>query len=248
VDKRKMAVAKESIITEIQRTAAENDGVPLGLRAFERETGISASSWQGKYWLNWSDAVIAAGFPPNSRNEAHDRTFMLENLAKLTRKNGRFPTYADTRMEKNSNQSFPGIEAINRLGSLAERIELVRQYASENSEYSDVLGLLPEIDMHEDSPPSETDLPSDGYVYMGLLKMGRERRYKIGKTNLVERRKDQISVQLPEDLELIHAIRTDDASGIEAYWHRRFGAKRTKGEWFDLSRQDVTTFKRRKFM
>jgi Meiotically up-regulated gene 113 len=85
-------------------------------------------------------------------------------------------------------------------------------------------------------------------VYLGLLKLGREKRYKIGKAVLVERRKDQISIQLHEDLELVHAITTDDAYGIEDYWHRRFAVRNTKGEWFSLSRQDVEAFKRRKFM
>lgn len=88
----------------------------------------------------------------------------------------------------------------------------------------------------------------EGYVYMALLTLGREKRYKIGKAVLVERRTDQISLQMPEGLELVHAIRTDDAYGIEEYWHRRFAAKRTKGEWFSLSRQDISAFKRRKFM
>ena len=87
-----------------------------------------------------------------------------------------------------------------------------------------------------------------GFVYMGLLKLGREKRYKIGKAVLVERRTDQISLQLPEDLELVHAINTDDAYGIEDYWHRRFASKNSRGEWFLLSRQDVEAFKRRKFM
>jgi hypothetical protein len=64
----------------------------------------------------------------------------------------------------------------------------------------------------------------------------------------VERRRDQLSIQLPEDLELVHAISTDDAYGIEDYWHRRFAAKNTKGEWFALSREDVEAFKQRKFM
>ena len=88
----------------------------------------------------------------------------------------------------------------------------------------------------------------EGYVYMGLLKLGRERRCKIGKAVLIERRTDQVSLQLPEDLELVHAIRTNDAYGIEEYWHKRFAAKNTKGEWFSLSRQDIEAFKRRKFM
>jgi len=78
---------------------------------------------------------------------------------------------------------------------------------------------------------------------MGVLKIGRERRYKIGKAILVGRKTDQISLQLPGDLELVHH-RTDDAYGIEDYWHRRFEPKNTKGE----SREDVQAFKKRKFM
>ena len=241
-----MAATKESIITEIQRTASDNGGVPLGQTTFERETGISTSSWRGKYWRNWGDAVRAAGFAANLRNEAHEQSFLIMNLARLTKQNRRFPTYADMRLEREANNSFPAHQPLTRLGTVAERVELVRRYAIENPEYKEILEFLPQTPDDDDTSSLQPTSTLDGYVYMGLLKVGREKRYKIGKTNHVERRRDQISIQLPEDLEHVHSIKTDDATGIEAYWHKRFEAKRTKGEWFVLSREEVQAFKRRK--
>ena len=85
------------------------------------------------------------------------------------------------------------------------------------------------------------NIPNEiGEVY--LFKSGRY--YKIGKTNDTVRRGNEIRIQLPEKTEMIHSIKTDDLSGVEAYWHRRFKSKRMNGEWFDLNSSDVKAFKR----
>jgi Meiotically up-regulated gene 113 len=61
---------------------------------------------------------------------------------------------------------------------------------------------------------------------------------------LVDRRLSELGVTASVKHELAHEIKTDDPSGVEAYWHRRFQAQRMRGEWFKLSAADVRAFKR----
>lgn len=81
-------------------------------------------------------------------------------------------------------------------------------------------------------------------ISFDMVRHGSRREYKIGRTNNPIRREGEISVELPQKLEPIHVITTDDPAGIEAYWHRRFAEKRLKNEWFALMPDDVRAFKR----
>ena len=82
-----------------------------------------------------------------------------------------------------------------------------------------------------------------GVVY--LLKSGAN--FKIGRSNDLMGRLSQLRTGQSGALVLVHTIATDDPPGIEAYWHRRFAARRIKGEWFKLDSADVSSFKRRRF-
>jgi hypothetical protein len=250
---------KQRILNEIKRTAAANCGVPLGRSRFYQETGIKESDWIGKVWVRWNDALRDAGFEPNSLQTAYNDNTIIEKFIGLVRDLGHFPVNAEIRMRARSDNDFPSHNTIARLGSKQQIAKKLLEHCKDRAEYEDVVSicalLIAQSIKHHKSECSTEGLldnsstsTKEGYVYMALLKLGQEKRYKIGKAVLVERRTDQISLQLPEDLELIHTIKTDDAYGIEHYWHRRFAAKNTKGEWFLLSKQDVEVFRRRKFM
>ncbi len=77
-----------------------------------------------------------------------------------------------------------------------------------------------------------------GSVY--LLKAGPF--YKIGKSISFEKRLKQIKLQLPYPVEVVHTISTPEYSKLETYWHQRFRGKRTNGEWFLLTEEDVKEF------
>ncbi len=209
---------------------------------FKKETGIARDAWLGKFWRRWNEAVEEAGFTPNAPTPAVERDELLKYLAQLTRENRRFPTDADLSIAKVNGARLPHKHAFRKLGGISIRIDLVRAYARKHSDYEDILPYLPESVSVE--PIAQGQPGRDGAVYM--LKLGKH--YKIGKSFRVPQRHREIAIELPEKPDVVHVITTDDPAGIEAYWHNRFVEKRTNGEWFSLSREDVAAFKRRRFM
>lgn len=238
-------MTKQHILSEIRRTASANGGVPLGIRTFERETGIRQADWFGTYWKSWGDAVREAGFQPNTLTPRISEDELLKRYALLTRELGRAPVKGDIRLKKRQDPSFPSdVALVRRFGSYAELRSRAHAYCSRVGGLDDVRDVLSSFATPTEKQPSSTspEVPL-GFVY--LIKSGRH--YKIGKTNSVGRRERELAIQLPEKARRVHAIKTDDPDGIEAYWHKRFDSKRAHGEWFKLEAADVAAFKRRKF-
>ena len=239
---------KKYIIDEIIRTTKENNGIPLGIGRFEKETGIKHADWWGKYWSKWGDAVKEAGFKPNILTAAYNKNYLIEQMILLIREIKKFPTMGDIRMKCFNTHNFPCYNAIiNGLGVKHEVAQEILSYCKDKSEYRDIIEICNKVRDADTGKGKNQDVSKEndiqfGYVY--LMKSGRY--YKIGKSDCVEKRHYELGTKLPEELKIIHKIKTDDPYGIEAYWHKRFEDNRKGGEWFDLSSSDVTAFKRRK--
>ena len=241
------AVSKERILAEIRRTAEENSGVALGKGRFAKETGIQEWDWAGRYWTRWGDAVREAGYEPNQLKRRLPDETLLEQLMLLTRELGHFPTANELKMRARRGDGFPSPKVFSRWGSKRARAHRLVTYCREHPDCDDVLSILATVtdaaDSTEDAEPGAQ--PSAwGEVY--LMKSGRY--YKLGRSISAGRRERELQLQLPERATRIHVIQTDDPIGIERYWHERFADRRKNGEWFELTRDDVSAFKRRKFM
>jgi hypothetical protein len=207
---------REEIISAIQNYAKKNDGNAPGQEQFSRLTGVTPSSWRGRIWLRWSDALIEAGFQPNQMAQALDSELLLSKLAFLTRKYRRLPTEPELKMERVNDVTFPSHAVFYKFGNKSARTELLRAFAERTHEFKDIISLLPTVtDNASDTSYSVEHVFTDGFVYM--LKLGKH--YKIGKTSSVPRRHREISLELPNKPDVVHTIRTDDPDGIEKYWH-----------------------------
>jgi hypothetical protein len=240
-------MTKEEILAEIKRTTELNNGKPLGKIRFEKETGIRESDWIGRYWVKWSEAIAEAGFKPNRMQVAYSKDYLLESYATLITKLQHVPTNAEVRLTASQDSTFPSHNTFSRFGSKLSLLNAVYEYCQKNPEYSSIVGLVRDsansLNKAKKRKPEEKD-DSAGYVY--LIKFGEV--YKIGNSNNVERRFREIKTQMPYEGKIVHNISTGDPEGIERYWHEFFREKRLKGEWFQLSADDVIYFKKRKIM
>jgi len=244
---------KQMILSEIRRIAANNDGKPPGVDRFRTETGIGEHEWRGTFWARWGDAVREAGFAPLEWTTGSSAEEILEELAKLVRQYGKYPTNSEILLSKKKNEKIPTPKAlVRKLGPKAEAIRRLINYCRCGDTNSDVFEILARLDAGKNSEERADErmtgagkLKPSGHVY--LVKSGK--LYKIGCSENHWRRKSELHKKTAEGITEVHTISAiDDASGIERYWHERFEEKRQHGEWFDLSPEDISAFKKRKFM
>ncbi len=237
-------MTKQHILQEIKRVALANGGKPPGRLSFYKATSIKEQDWFGKYWPRWNDAIREAGFAPNQMQVGYEEVFLIEKLIGLTREIGHFPVKGELRMKACNEPGFPSDKAFERLGSKNQRVAKVAEYCRQKNGFEDVIRMCEAASpkTKKDEAPEEESESAEKIGTVYLIKSGKF--YKIGKTKSIGRREYDLAIQLAEKPTTMHVIKTDDPDGIEAYWHRRFAAKRKNGEWFDLNASDVKAFKR----
>lgn len=240
---------KGHILAEIRRTAEANGGVALGRMKFYAETGIKETDWSGKYWARWGDAITEAGYPPNTLKKAYKDEFLLEKLASWIKNKERFPVKTELKMEAHRDKTFPSHNTFDRFGPKHNLIARLLNFCAGRTGYEDVMEILKPLSKHVEETP-EDEKPDSGTVFGCVYLMKSGRYYKLGRSNAVGRRERELQIQLPERANVVHSIKTDDPVGIEQYWHKRFEDRRCRkeAEWFELTAQDVASFRRRKFM
>lgn len=223
---------KALILAAIRKAAAENGGLPPPEFQFRRATGFPGYTWRGKYWPRWSDALQDAGII-NPRIAAKDDEYLLSKLAAAVRHYQRVPTGTELAHYARNHPGFPAQMTLTRrfLGK-RQLIDALRRWAESKPDMADVAGFC---SRDRNASARRDELPA---VY--LLRSGEF--FKIGWTHTLVQRIDDLQNGLPEPAELVHVIRTVDPRGVEALWHRRFAARRVKGEWFRLTPEDVAVF------
>lgn len=234
--------SKESIIAAYNDLVAGKDGKVIAEAVFTRETGISSYHWSGGYWRSWSAFQADAGHTPNSPTEKIPDETLLHRFSELALERNEIPTEADLNLKRKEDRSFPDKSCFRRWRGRNALLAKVAEYCVGKDQFAPVLQLLKQgvsntLDRRLDS------FQVKGFVY--LLRSGKY--YKLGRTNAVGRRLRELAIQLPQKPDTVHVIETDDPEGIEQYWHHRFADKRQEGEWFALSPEELSAFKKRRF-
>lgn len=238
---------RQEIVQEIKRTAIA--GRALGEDAFSSATGIKQHEWR-KHWTRWNQAVIEAGFPPNTLTTKYADEVLGTGLAELARSLGSMPVKGDIDQRKAADPSFPSYVAFRRWKGGGTLAAALYRFCGDRDDLSDVATMC-KPRATEVRRTAAREKVVNGYVY--LKRYGRSGRdYKLGKTEDVRRRHAQLESMYPGELRHVHSIPTDDPTGIERYWRTRFEDRRlpnkgARGEIFRLDPEEVRAFRARDY-
>lgn len=84
--------------------------------------------------------------------------------------------------------------------------------------------------------------PKSGPGFVYLMHATGTDLYKIGLSANPIKRLYKLNGESPYEIKILHTIFVDSMLIAEGYFHRIFGAKRIKNEWFRLDSYDVSVF------
>lgn len=239
-------MTKDLVAQRIRALAAERDG-HVSLRTFLQETGIKEQWLRTQTWYGgWNKLLEELGIGTKSFSVPRTSPAEIsEAIAKLLLRDGQWPTEDALARERRRDDNFPSLKVIRPLRKSGALARLIVQLGESETRFSKAAEIAAPYAKESDDPmPDSSREKVRGYVYM--LRSGR--RYKIGKSTDPSRRWREVRLELPEETIQVHSIPTDDPTGIEAYWHQRFAAKRVRNtEFFELDADDVRAFKRRSY-
>jgi hypothetical protein len=177
---------RQQIVAEIKRIALDNGGDAPGIQAFGRTTGIKKSDWYPHIWLRWGDALVEAGYAPNTFQTKTSDEVLLEKYIEFARELGRLPVEGEIRRKARGNVSFPNHSAFYRFGGKQKLLAALAAYCRRAAGFEDVLALCVEGANASAGASAERGgevKVATGFVY--LMKSGPH--YKIGRTNSLGR-------------------------------------------------------------
>jgi len=233
-----MKYTREEVIEEYKRLKAKLGKAPNS-RTFYAESPVSENDCVLAFGSKpYSKLQKAAGDKPNRFSQpGRSKDEFFEKFGAVVRELQCIPVSADWK-----HRGFkPVLNSYRRkLGvTWTQMPQAFVEWALLKPEWADVVKLCKKAGSSEEFEKS-TVSERVGYVY--LMKSGK--LHKIGKSKSPARREYDVGLKVADDIKTIHKIKTDDSAGVEAYWHRRFKEKRKKGEFFDLSSEDIRAFKR----
>lgn len=79
------------------------------------------------------------------------------------------------------------------------------------------------------------------YVY--LIQQGDSDLYKIGVSKNINKRKSSLQTANPLNLKIIDSHLTENSFKVESIMHKKWNLYKQKGEWFQLTQENIKEFR-----